>query len=311
MELLYAERTVVIRNRGSVEFTPPELAADILLVDVRCTAIGGTTYVNNKTLPPYGFYGSITLFAGATVRQKIALEFPYQRVIDFETDYRRIKCYLTKLEKMLQFIGDTVSSPNNTAPAGGDPPDSFKYRGLPYSKIKINSERLAQYEIVVRHYLEATEFECAAESSPTDPTDGEPEYPTPQPIPNSGEFPPGLPDPDAPYPGADPNDFDPDALPAWTPKAVYFGLEVGAWNGDLRFNCTANFVFNENVVWENAGPPPYTTRNAGLPSPCSNAGNGYVIVASDGSQSPVYNGGGTTYYANINVFQFYPFPPPP
>ena len=207
MELLYVERSVVIRNKGSIEFSEEEQSSDIVLVDIKCDAINGTIYYNTKTLPPYGFYGSVTLFGGATVRERISLEFVYQRVIDFETDYRRLRCYLTKLEDMLQSIGNAVIAPLGVPPVGdGEPRDSFDYRGLPYSKLKINSERLAQYTVTVRSYKEQ-DVQCQSTSRSDDPTNGEPEYPTPLPIPPDGQFPAGLPNPDAPYPGADPNDF--------------------------------------------------------------------------------------------------------
>ncbi len=136
MELLFVERSVVIRNRGSVEFTAGELAADIVLVDVKCEAIGGTVYYNTKTLPPYGFYGSITLFGGATVRERISLEFVYQRVLDFESIYRRLRCYLTKIELQQDEVQE--DSPNVFFDPLGNAilPDSFEYRGLPYSKLK-------------------------------------------------------------------------------------------------------------------------------------------------------------------------------
>lgn len=306
MELLYRERTVVIRNKGSIQFAEDEIGSDIVLIDVKCEALGGTNYYNTKSLPPYGFYGTVTLFGGATVKQRIPLEFVYQRVVDFESDYRRLRCYLTKLEQMLQFIGDTVSSPPRTPPAGGDPRDSFEYRGLPYSKLKINSERPAQWTITVRAYTE-NDLQCQSVVNADDPTKGEDEYPSPLPINPNGQFPASLGEPTLPYPGADPNDFDEIPPGSWTPKRLYFGLQIKAWDGNQAQNCSPNLTFFENVIWDTAGPPPYTTRNAGLPSPCANAGNGYIIVAADGTESPVYNGGGTTYEANINVFQYNPF----
>lgn len=307
MELLFVEREIVIRNRGSVEFSEEELASDILLIDVKCTALAGTDYVNNKTLPPYGYYGCVTLFGGATVAKRIPLEFAYQRVLDFESTYRRLRCYLTKIEEICGEIFNYVTAPNNVPPAGSaEPRDAFDYRGLPYAKLKISNVRATQWTVTVRSYKEA-DAECESQSKSDDPTKGEPEYPSPIPIPDPDNFPASLPEPDEPYPGADPNDFDPDQLPDWTPRTVYFGLRIKAWDGNQNAVCTPNLTYFENVSWENAGPPPYTTRNAGLPSPCSNAGNGYIITADDGTESQVFNPGGTTYEALINVFQFEPF----
>lgn len=209
MELLYVERSVVIRNRGSIEFSQVEQSADIVLVDIKCEAIGGTVYYNSKTLPAYGFYGSVTLFGGAAVRERLPLEFVYQRVLDFETIYRRLRCYLTRIS--IRQEAQEGPSPNNYFTPLGDAivPDSFEYRGLPYSKLKVNSERLAQYTVTVRSYTEDTGFACQSQNKPDDPTKGEDEYPNTLPIPNSGEFPGSLPYADDPYNGADPRDFPP------------------------------------------------------------------------------------------------------
>jgi hypothetical protein len=310
LELLFVERSVVVRNRGSVEFSPTELASDIVLVDIKCDAIGGTIYVNNKTLPPYGFFGSVTLFGGATVRERISLEFPYQRVLDFESLYRRLRCYLTRIS--IRQEAKEGPSPNNYFTPLGDAilPDSFEYRGLPYSKIKLNSERLAQYTVTVRSYTEDTGFACQSQNKPDDPTKGEPEYPSPLAIPPGGQFPATLPNPTAPYSGADPNDFDPTNPQDWTPKTVYFGLrgmfttgEVGGPN-----NCTADAPFNSNKIWENAGPPPYTAVLGDTISPsCTNSRFGFHVVASDGTRSPLYSGSAGTLAVEIVVFQFTPF----
>jgi hypothetical protein len=292
-----------------VQFAVDELGSDIVLVDVKCEALGGTNYYNTKSLPAYGFYGTVTLFGGATVKERIPLEFVYQRVIDFESIYRRTRCYLTKIEQMVQFIGDTVSAPNNTTPAGGDPRESFEYRGLGITKLKINSERPAQWTVTVRAYTE-NDLECESVVSSDDPTNGEPEYPSPLPIPPGGQFPATLPNPTAPYPGADPNDFDPTNPQDWTPKTVYFGLrgmfttgEVGGPN-----NCTADSPFNSNKIWENAGPPPYTAVLGDTISPsCTNSRFGFHVVASDGTRSPLYSGSAGTLAVEIVVFQFTPF----
>lgn len=300
MELLYIERSVVIRNKGSIEFSEEEQASDIVLVDIKCEAINGTIYYNTKTLPPYGFYGSVTLFGGATVRKRIPLEFVYQRVIDFETDYRRLRCYLTKLEDMLQSIGNSVIAPIGVPPVGdGEPRDSFDYRGLPYSKLKINSERLAQYTVIVRSYKEV-DTQCKSVSKSDDPTKGEPEYPSPLPIPPDGEFPAGLPNPDAPYPGVDPNDFEPRPQPGY-PNPVDFGvrLELSTSAGSPN-NCTADVIANENFRWQEAGPPPYTVEFGFLPlSPCAGKGHGYRIVASDGTKSQTMADGATVFGVEI------------
>ena len=296
-----------------MEFSEEEQSSDIVLVDIRCEAINGTIYYNTKTLPPYGFYGSVTLFGGATVRQRIALEFVYQRVIDFETDYRRLRCYLTKLEQMLQSVGDAVIAPIGVPPiGGGELRESFEYRGLPYSKLKLNSERLAQYTVVIRSYKE-TDLQCQSVSKSDDPTKGEPEYPMPLPIPANGQFPAVLPDPTVPYPGADPEDFDPTNPVPWVPKTVYFGMRGFYTSGNVGApnNCTADVPFNTNKVWENAGEPPYTVVRGDTVSPsCTNSRFGFHAVASDGTRSPLYSGLAGVISVELVVWSVNPFPAP-
>lgn len=303
MELPYVERVVVVREQGSIEFTPEELAADIVLVDIRCTALAGTIYTNKKTLPDYGYYGAVTLFGGATVKERIPLDFVYQRVIDFEQDYRRVMCFLTRLELRLRDIQAKLEEPENIPPVGvGELPRSFDYRGLRYSKLKIKSVVAAQWNITVRHYLESTGFACQSVSNSDDPTKGEPEYPEPIPIPDPENYPPSLPNPTLPYPGADPDDFPPGSPGAY-PRPVEFGTKVFASGGQGQpNNCTQDVEFFEIFVWEDAGPGPYTVALAGLPSPCNGQTSGYVIVADDGTQSPVQAGLATVYGAVINVF---------
>lgn len=307
MELDYVEREVVIRNRGSVIFSDSEQAADILLVDVKCEALAGTNYFNTKTQPPYGYYGEVTLFGGATVCKKIPLLFVYQRVIDFESDYRRLKCYLTKLEAMLQFIGDTVSSPNGTPPAGGDPQDEFLYRGVPYSAIKIKSDRAAQWTITVRAYSE-DDANCQSIAATDDPTKGESEYPEPSPIPDPDNFPAGLPLPTAPDPDADPDDFDPDDFDLNFPRAAYFGVRIDASTASTQPNCIQDVSYSQNFEWSSAGPPPYTVEFGFAPgSPCNNAGHGFRIVAADGTKSQDIAPQVTVFGGELIVFQYTPF----
>ncbi len=309
MELLFVERTVVIRNKGSAEFSPEEQAADIVLIDVKCTALAGTEYFNTRSLPPYGYYGCVTLFGGATVAKRVPLEFVYQRVLDFESIYRRIKCYLTKIEEIAGEIFNYVAAPNNTPPAGsGEPRDSFEYRGLPYSKIKLANDRATQWNVTIRSYTEVDE-RCESESKSDDPTKGEPEYPSPLPIPDPNNFPSGLPDPTAAYPGADPNDFpeNPGGAP-WVVKPAYFGMSVKASSASGAPNCVQDITYPENFTWENAGPPPYTVKvNYGVSSPCAGRGQGYKIVASDNTESPGQSELATVFSADIVVFQYTPF----
>ncbi len=304
MELSYIERSVVIRNRGSIEFSQEEQSADIVLVDIKCEAIGGTVYYNSKTLPPYGFYGSVTLFGGATVRERLPLEFIYQRVIDFESIYRRLRCYLTRIS--IRQEAKEGASPNNYFTPLGDAilPDSFEYRGLPYSKLKLNSERLAQYTVTVRSYTESTGFACQAQSKPDDPTKGEPEYPNPLPIPNSGDFPPQLPEPTTPYNGADPNDFDPNGDGGTFPRQVWFRISGFYSTAVNQPNCLADAPFSEIFTWIFAGPPAYSVEIGFAPgSPCTNYGHGLRIV----SKSEDYAPQGTVASAEIVDFRYYSF----
>lgn len=208
--LPYVERTVQIRNQGSLEFNEEELAADIVLVDVRCTAIAGSVYVNKKTLPDYGYYGSVTLFGGATVERRIPLDFVYQRVLDSERIFRRIQCYLALLELRIRDLDAKISAPEDIPPVGvGELPREFIYRGLEYGKLKIKSLVTTQWEIKVRRYTQETGFACQSVSQSEDPTKGEDEYPQPIPIPDPNNFPAGLPNATPPYPGADGRDFEP------------------------------------------------------------------------------------------------------
>ncbi len=302
-ELDYIERTVVIREQGSIEFTPDELAADIVIVDVKCTALAGTIYTNKRTLPDYGYYGAVTLFGGATVEEKIPLDFVYQRVLDSERDYRRIMCYLSRLELRIRDIEAKVKAPDNVPPVGvGELPRAFDYRGLFYSKMKIKSTVAAQWNVTVRRWKEFSPFLCQSVNKSDDPTKGEPEYPVPVPITDPENYPPGLPDPTLPYPGADPNDFPPGS-PAAYPRPVEFGTKVFASDGQGQpDNCTQNVELFEIFVWQDAGQGPYTVALANISSPCVGRTQGYVIVAADGSQSPVQAAGATVYSAVINTF---------
>ncbi len=266
MELLFVERSVVVRNRGSVEFTTGELAADIVLVDIKCEAIGGTVYYNTKTLPPYGFYGSVTLFGGATVKERMPLEFVYQRVLDWESIYRRLRCYLTRIS-IRQEASDSPNPGNYFTPTGDALlPDSFEYRGLPYSKLKINSERYAQYTVTVRSYSEATGFACQSQNKPDDPTKGEDEYPEPLPVPNSGDFPAGLAQPDLPYPGANPEDFEGSGAgqnQSFGTATYEYRDNASSW----RTNTVANLGYPGRLVAGSAGNGNNEVRwrdNAGL-----------------------------------------------
>lgn len=301
--LNFVTRVVNIRNSGSVDFSEEEQSSDIVLVDVQCLAIAGSQYVNKKTLPDNGFYGYVTLFGGATVAQQISLDYPYQRVVDFEQTYRRLYCFLTDLKLRLREIQAAVNAPPDVPPVGiGELPQSFDYRGLPFAKLKIKSLVSAQWEVRIRTYKEDNGFACQAMSRSDDPTDGEDEYPQPRPIPNPNEFPPGLPEPSPIYPGADPRDFDVD--PNSFPRPVEFGTRVFLSSGQGQpNNCVQDVTISEIFTWEDAGPPPYSiSLGGGSPSPCAGRVSGYQIVAADGTRSEVRTPLATTYDAIIIVY---------
>jgi hypothetical protein len=181
---------------------------------------------------------------------------------------------------------------------------------LPYTKLKLNSERLAQHTVTIRHYTEDTGFACQGQSKPDDPTKGEPEYPTPLPITPDGTFPGGLAPPTDPYPGADPFDFE--GSPAGEPKTVYIGVRGFATSGAQNEpgQCLQDVVLNLNHEIPNFGSPPYTVElSSERASVCTNGYfRGYYILDSQGNRSELLSNGGGFNAVEIIVFSYQPFP---
>jgi hypothetical protein len=309
MALPWQEDRQQFRESGSYRFTKEQRESYFLYLDIRIVSFVHQKYVNFKTLPEYGFWGYSTVFYGAVPDRKIQQEFVAQRVIrevnrDTLTMATVVSSHLSTLTS-IKSLGTALNAllvevPFQSPTAVGMPETVVKFKGLPLSQFEFACYWLP-YEPFAQ---DALLFET------DDPTDGDDEYPQPNENDPSNPYA-GNPPASDPNPDSDPRDFSPENVPEGFPQDVYFGLTVVAWDGNPSENCTGNLTFFENVVWPLAGPPPYTTQNAGLPSPCTNAGNGYIIVAGDGSTSPIFNGGGTTYSASINVFQLAPFDPPP
>ncbi len=305
MDLPWESESLQYRESGSYRFSVEQRQAYALLLDLKIISFVQQKYENNNSIPNNGFWGKATIFEGSVVRSSQQIIFPKQRVLSV-VNRTIVNTALTALsyEGLRLFLEDFAVNEGNIVVPGeslkpvqlGPQETVVKFRGFPLSQFEFTCYWLPYSPDLIPY------IDVRAE----DPTDGDDEYYEPRKNEPDNPFR-NNPAADPPNPDSDSRDFG-DMPGGGYPTLTYFGLQYllsdaqGAPN-----NCTGNVVYYENVVWELAGPPPYTIEFGFLPgSPCTGRGQGVRIRAADNSVSDNYASTATVFDAQINVFQTEP-----
>lgn len=278
------------RESGSIRFSQEQLRSYALILDVEIVSYIKESYVNFKGNPPYGYWGTATVFQGGVPIERKTLEWTRQRIINV-----RNEAAATAFNDEVSYFKDNAFQLDAASALDFVITSTFTYPAAPILEhketlVKFRALDKSQFKFTVWWMPFPTSSEQFLDFSDSDPTAGFDEYPEPTANPSDNPYI-GNADPDEPNPASDPRDFSDENQPAsnvlgyGTGSYEFRDAGTNGWSATTKGNLgypgnmiptTSSGGFNE-VSWQDAdgvttslvfgASPPVQVRNLTIAQP--------------------------------------------